>query len=276
MIFIYIDADTDLMFTYKEYLKNSNSMAAQIFYIFAKHDLEVFPINSKKAIEQPGELLSLIKPYMNVKMDGKDPKHCVLYISDIKDYNPVSINLFLNLFNEPYKFINCDDFMTVEPSEIIPYYCIINNRDDIKSYTSIRFKMQMDRMNYEDPYMFLSNVEIPEGDDTYKYVLKEVLHQENNFCDEKFILTDNQKEIICPFCNLHMSRHKLRECNKKGEYLYNGSCVHQLLENFIIDNRYVMNILTNNNIFREYQDIEIKSLINELDGLIDPNKWYIV
>lgn len=276
MIFIYIDRDIDLMFTYKDCLKESNSSAAKIFYIFAKHDLEIISVSSKKMIEHPDELYSVVKPYINVKMDGKKPKHCVLYISDIKDYNPTTINLVLNLFNEPYKLVNCDNFMTIEPSTIIPYYCIINDRDSIKSYTSIRFLMQMDRMDYDDPYMFLSNVEIPKNVSNQKYILKEVLHQENKFQDEKFILLDQHWDIICPFCNLHMTRDQLRKCNHKGTYLYNGSCTHQLLENFIIDNIYVMNYLTNNEIFREYQDIEFNTLLNDLEGLIDINKWYLV
>lgn len=276
MIFIYIDSDLDLMFTYKEYLKDSNSNAAKVFYVFTKHELDIFSISSKKMIEQPEELLELIAPYNNVKMDGKEPKHCVLYISDIKDYSPITINQFLNLFNEPYKFINCDSFMTVEPSTTIPYYCIINNRDSINSYTSIRFAMQMDRMNYEDPYMFLSNAEIPKDKNNHPYILKEILHQENKFCDEKFIMIEPQYDIICPFCNLYMTRHQLRENYKKGLYIYNGSCTHQLLENFVLDNTYAMNCLTEDGIFREYQDIEINTLINDLEGLIDPNKWYMV
>ena len=266
----------DLIFTHKEYLKESNSSAAKVFYIFTKHDLDIISISSKKMIEHPEELYSMIKPYINVKMDGKDPKHCVLYVADVKDYNTITINLFLNLFNEPYKFVNYDDFMAIEPSTIIPYYCIINDRDSIKSYTSIRFSMQMDRINYNDPYMFLSNVEIPEDINQTKYILKEVLHQESKFQNEKFILLNQHWDVICPICNLHMTRDQLRDCNRKGTYLYNGSCTHQLLENFIIDNIFVMNYLTNNGIFREYQDIEFNALLNDLEGLIDINRWYLV
>lgn len=264
------------MFTYEEQLKELNSNGAKVFYIFVKHNLDVISVSSKKMIEHPEELYSMIQPYINVRMDGKEPNHCVLYISDIKDYNQKTINRFLNLFNEPYKFIDYDKFTTVEPSTIIPYYCIINDVDSMKSYTSIRFIMQMDRLNYEDPYMFLSNVEIPKDIDDQKYILKEVLHQENKFQDEKFILLSQHWDIVCPFCNLHMTRDQLRECNRKGTYLYNGSCTHQLLENFIIDNNYVMNYLTDNGIFREYQDIEFNSMLNDLEGLIDFNKWYLV